>query len=122
MNHEIHEAHEKAETLADIRKEVEGRFRKLCIEHVNGIGHLQAMQEFNHVFDRIEAAWRREANSIERLVRDAIIDYQEMFAHAPNDDAERDLIDRAERGNAWLVANGYEPEQLSWSKEVSPCL
>ena len=72
--------------------------------------------------DRIEAAWKREANSIERLVRDAIIDYQEMFAHAPNDDAERDLIDRAERGNAWLVANGYEPEQLSWSKEESPCL
>lgn len=53
------------ETIADIRKEAEGRFRKLCIEHVNNIGHLQAMQEFNHVFDRIEAAHKREKAAIE---------------------------------------------------------
>ena len=51
---------EKQETVADIRKEAEGRFRKFCIEHVKGIGHLRVMQEFNHVFDRIEAALRKQ--------------------------------------------------------------
>ena len=66
--------------------------------------------------DRFEAAWKREADSIECLVRDAIIDYQEMYAHAPNDDVERELIDRAERGNAWLVAHGYEPEPVHFGK------
>lgn len=72
--------------------------------------------------DRIDAVAKREADSIERLVRDAIIDYQEMYSDAPNDEAERDLVERAERGNAWLVAHGYEPEQLSWGKEELPCL
>lgn len=67
--------------------------------------------------DRIEAAAKREADSIERLVRDAIIDYQEMYSHAPNDDAERELVERAERGNAWLMAHGYEPEKTTWDKE-----
>lgn len=106
---------EHNETLADIVAEM----------HKRMVSHYYSREGRNLIrqyADRIEAAWRREANSIERLVRDAIIDYQEMFAHAPNDDAERDLIDRAERGNAWLVAHGYEPEQLSWSKEESPCL
>ena len=55
---------------------------------------------------------------IERIVRDAIIDYQEMYPHAPNDEAERDLIDRANRGNAWLVSHGYEPEKTIWDKEA----
>ncbi len=66
---------------------------------------------------RLEAAAKREAASIERLIRDAIVDYQEMYPHSPNDDAERELIDRAKRGNAWLVAYGYEPEALRWSKK-----
>lgn len=41
---------------------------------------------------------------------------------APNDDAERELVERAKRGNAWLVAHGYEPEKTIWDKEESPCL
>ena len=114
----------KQETLADIVAEKRAQANK--IESVAGLDANQFQRELIHDLraeaDRIEAAHKRESNSIERLVRDAIIDYQEMFDNAPNDDAERELVERAERGNAWLVANGYEPEQLSWSKEVSPCL
>ena len=84
--------------------------------------HRHDRELLRYYADLINAAEKCDAASIERAVRDAIIDYQEMFAHAPNDDAERELVERAERGNAWLVAHGYEPEQLSWSKEESPCL
>ena len=68
-----------------------------------------------------DCAKLREAQSIERIVRDAIIDYQEMYPNAPNNEAERDLIDRANRGNAWLVSHGYEPEKTFWDKEEVSC-
>ena len=141
VNHEIHEVHEKAETLAEIvaemreirvrefqdfadRIEAAEKRQEQCYldqirDAVNMIGHERFVKEHPSVGD---AAALRDAASIERLVRDAIIDYQEMFAHAPNDDAERELVERAERGNAWLVAHGYEPEKTIWDKEESPCL
>ena len=72
--------------------------------------------------DRIENASKNEAKRIERIVRDAIIDYQEMFAHAPNDDAERELKERAAVANEWLVSHGFTPEKTIWDKEESPCL
>lgn len=50
----------KNETIADIRKEAEARFRELLEKHVDSLGHIQAMQQFNQVFDRIEAAVKRE--------------------------------------------------------------
>ena len=72
--------------------------------------------------DRLEAAHRREAQSIERIVRDAIIDYNGMYPSAPNDEAERDLRERAARANAWLKQHGFEEEPFHWSKEETPCL
>ena len=48
------------ETVADIRRCAEKRFRELCGRCAVGIGLLQAMQEFNLVFDRIETAHERE--------------------------------------------------------------
>ncbi|MBQ3340923.1 MAG: hypothetical protein IJG84_03435 [Kiritimatiellae bacterium] len=72
--------------------------------------------------DLIDAAEKCDAASIERAVRDAIIDYQEMYVHAPNDDAECELVERAKRGNDWLVAHGYEPEPVNFGKEEIPCL
>lgn len=76
--------------------------------------------------DRIEAAVKREeeheGDTIEQIVRDAIVSYQEMFPHAPNDDAERELIERAKRGNDWLVRHGYAQENCVWNKEEEPCL
>lgn len=50
----------KNETIADIRKEAEARFRELLEKHVDSLGHIQAMQQFNQVFDRIEAVVKRE--------------------------------------------------------------
>lgn len=72
--------------------------------------------------DRIENASKNEAKRIERIVRDAIINYQEMFAHAPNDDTERELKERAIVANEWLVSHGFPPEKIIWYKEKSPCL
>lgn len=63
-----------------------------------------------------------ENASIERIVRDAICSYQESFPSAPNDDCERELIERAEKANKWLVDHDFEIESLLWSKEESPCL
>lgn len=72
--------------------------------------------------EKVEEANAAEASEIERIVRDAIIDYQEMYVHAPNDDAERDLVERAARANAWLEAHGFKREEVCWSKEETPCL
>lgn len=65
----------------------------------------------------IELAHKNEARSIERIVRDAIVDYNEMYPSAPNDEAERDLRKRAARANAWLKQHGFEEEPFYWSKE-----
>ena len=68
--------------------------------------------------DRIEKAIDNEAKRIERIVSDAIIGYQEMFAHAPNDDTERELKERAAVANEWLVSHGFPPEKTIWDKEA----
>lgn len=100
-----------AEIIAEMRAEA-GKFNRPSL----------IATVLNYFADRLEAAHKCDAASIERLVHDAIIDYQEMYPHAPNDEAERDLIDRANRGNAWLVSHGYEPEKTIWDKEEAPCL
>ena len=60
--------------------------------------------------------------SIERVVRDAIVGYMEDYPNAPNDECERELVDRAKFANEWLEAHGLEKEDLKWSKEEPPCL
>lgn len=72
--------------------------------------------------DRMESASESDAKGIERIVRDAIIGYQDMFPRAPNDDTERELMERTTTANNWLVAHGFEPEKVVWSKEEPPCL
>lgn len=74
------------------------------------------------LLDRLEAAWKREAEKIERIVRDAVVDYNGMYTCAPNDDAEREVVERAETANEWLKAHGMEPEPFYYSKEETPCL
>ncbi len=74
------------------------------------------------IADRIEAAAKYEAQAMERIVRDAIIDYSELFSNAPGDDAERELKERAARANAWLASHGFAEEKVVWSKEEPPCL
>ena len=65
---------------------------------------------------------KEENAAIERIVRDAICSYQESFPSAPNDDCEREIIERAEKANKWLVDHGFEPEKFTWSKDEPPCL
>jgi len=74
------------------------------------------------LLDRIEAAWKREAGKIERIVRDAVVDYNGMYTCAPNDEAEREVVERAETANEWLKSHGMEPEPFHFSKEEAPCL
>lgn len=50
--------------------------------------------------DKVDAAYKEEASSLERIVRDAIIDYNGMYPSAPNDDCERELRERAATANA----------------------
>ncbi len=104
---------EKQETTVDILREMrEGPIPR----------HRHDRELLHHYKTRFEAALKREAQSIERIVRDAIIDYSEMYPSAPNDEAERDLRERAARANAWLKQHGFEEEPVIWSKEETPCL
>lgn len=70
------------------------------------------------IIDRIKDG----SKSIERAVRDAIIGYEDDFVTAPNDECEREIIERAKIANRWLDDHGFEKEDLKWSKEPSPCL
>ena len=77
---------------------------------------------FTKLLCRLEAAWKRDAEKIERIVRDSVVDYNEMYCNAPNDDAEREIAERAETANEWLNAHGMETEPFYYSKEETPCL
>lgn len=53
---------------------------------------------------------RAPAKKIERIVRDAICGYNEMFPEAPNSDAEEELRQRARVAQEWLADNGFIEE------------
>ena len=44
---------------------------------------------------------------LERIIRDAVISYNEMFPSAPNDDCENELRERAKVANGWLKDHGF---------------
>lgn len=82
--------------------------------------YLLSAEEFKFLKERADSS-AEEAKKIERIVRDAIIGYVDMFPSAPNNEAEAELKERAEAANSWLVSHGFKPEDLTWSKEeVSP--
>ena len=54
---------------------------------------------------------------IERVIRDAVVNYNEMFPYAKNDDCERELRKRAGLANAWLTAHGFAPEPFHYDAE-----
>lgn len=54
------------------------------------------------------------AKSVVRVVRDAVISYNEMFPVAPNDDAERELRERARIANDWLEFYGFDKEPFDY--------
>ena len=98
--------------------EIAAEFRKMNDASVGGIIAVKA----DVIADRLEAAAKQGAVKIERVVRDAIIGYEEMYPRAPNDQAERELKERANTANAWLVSHGLDPQELYWTKEEAPCL
>lgn len=59
------------ETIADIRKDAEAKFRELVEAHIQWRDTFQttvgAMQAFNTVFDRLEAAHKRECGDCAKL-------------------------------------------------------
>ena len=77
----------------------------------------ERIAELRQEADRLEAALRRDCASIERIVRDAILGYGEMFRIAPNDESEAELKARAETANAWLERHGFTREEITWTKE-----
>ena len=69
--------------------------------------------------DMVVKAWnnRSDCATIERIVRDAILGYGEMFRAAPNDESEAELKARAEAANIWLARHGFAREEIAWTKE-----
>ena len=59
---------------------------------------------------------------MERIVRDAILSYEELYKEAPNDDVEREIYERCAIAQGWLVAHGFERQEVSFDKEESPNL
>lgn len=68
-----------------------------------------------------ENALELEYEHAQRIIRDAIVGYQEAFPYAPNSDAEGELMGRADAANNWLRDHGFEQEKLNWNKEVLCC-
>ena len=76
----------------------------------------------SEVCDRMNKEVAIEAAKIERIVRDAILSYEQLYKEAPNDDAELEIIQRCEVANDWLAAHGFARQAVSFNKEESPNL
>ena len=74
------------------------------------------------VCDRMNKEVAIEAAKIERIVRDAILSYEQLYKEAPNDDAELEIRQRCEVANDWLAAHGFARQAVSFDKEESPNL
>ena len=95
------------ETIADIFAEMRGmgNYQRYSGDHARVLA------------GRLDAALKRDCASIERIVRDAILGYGEMFRIAPNDESEAELKARAETANIWLERHGFTREEITWTKE-----
>lgn len=117
---------ETQETIADIIAEKRRRADEIerdCAkkmkrgEMVSDCYARELVVDIRREADRLEAAQRRDCASIERIVRDAILGYGEMFRIAPNDESEAELKARAETANTWLERHGFTREEITWTKE-----
>ena len=80
--------------------------------------------EVNNMLRQAADMIEREApeEQMERIVRDAILSYEQLYKDAPNDDAEREIIERCAIANGWLVSHGFARQAVSFDKEESPNL
>ena len=74
------------------------------------------------VCDRMNREVEVRDKQMERIVRDAILSYEELYKEAPNDDVEREIYERCAIAQGWLVAHGFERQEVSFDKEESPNL
>lgn len=121
------------ETIPDIIAEI--RKKHPAEEYPAEYGGGEVPNKMRLLADRIEAAWNRREicdrmnrevgildKQMERIVRDAILSYEELYKEAPNDDVEREIYERCAIAQGWLVAHGFERQEVSFDKEESPNL
>ena len=102
-------------------REVGAEAAQICGEIGEMIGREATSENSSQVGN---AAKMREApeEQMERIVRDAILSYEQLYKDAPNDDSEREIIERCAIANGWLVSNGFARQAVSFDKEESPNL
>ena len=102
-------------------REVGAEAAQICGEIGEMIGREATSENSSQVGN---AAKTREApeEQMERIVRDAILSYEQLYKDAPNDDSEREIIERCAIANGWLVSNGFARQAVSFDKEESPNL
>ena len=102
-------------------REVVAEAAQICGEIGEMIGREATSENSSQVGN---VAKMREApeEQMERIVRDAILSYEQLYKDAPNDDSEREIIERCAIANGWLVSNGFARQAVSFDKEESPNL
>lgn len=85
-------------------------------------GRQSNRERLEHVADRLDAEYMREAHEIERIVRDAIVSYAELYMNAPNDECEKEILERAEVAQKWLESHGFSREKVSFDRNVEECV
>lgn len=82
----------------------------------------QGVEYKREICDRMNREVEISTAQMERIVRDAILSYEELYKEAPNDDVEREIYERCAIAQGWLVAHGFERQEVSFDKEESPNL
>ena len=102
-------------------REVGAEAAQICGEIGEMIGREATSDNSSQVGN---VAKMREApeEQMERIVRAAILSYEQLYKDAPNDDSEREIIGRCAIANGWLVSNGFARQAVSFDKEESPNL
>lgn len=85
------------------------------------LGDMQKAEGASEISRRYEPRLResisREAKVMERIVRDAIVSYLELYSTASGPNIEQEIIERAMTANLWLAAHGFKQETLDFKKE-----
>lgn len=84
--------------------------------------HPHTLNLAKEICDRMNREVEISTAQMERIVRDAILSYEQLYKEAPNDDAEQEIYERCAIAQGWLVAHGFERQKVSFDKEESPNL
>ena len=84
--------------------------------------HPHTLKLAEEICNRMNREVEISTAQMERIVRDAILSYEELYKEAPNDDVELEIYERCAIAQGWLVAHGFERQEVSFDKEESPNL